>query len=90
MAHSLYQLLIILSLIYSTKAQAIVGVLSTTEKQQILNLHNDIRNVVANGNFIALPTATNMNELLWVWLLSYSSVFCCYSDSDNKYCKYLG
>ena len=71
MAYSCHQLLITLSLIYVINAQSIVGVLTTAQKQYILDMHNDIRNTVADGNYagnggLNLPGARNMNELLWV------------------------
>ena len=57
-------------LMTTSNAQVVVGVLTTAQKQTLLNMHNDARNTVANGDFVGnsgnLPSATNMNELLWV------------------------
>ena len=48
-----------------------VGALTTGQKQQLLDMHNGIRDNVAGGTYagnggVALPSAANMNELIWV------------------------
>jgi len=46
------------------------GILTTAQKQEILDMHNQVRNTVADGEYagnndVLLPSAQNMNELLW-------------------------
>lgn len=67
--------MIILISIYINICNAQLGTLvtlTTEQKQEILDKHNDVRNEVASGTYVgvngALPGATNMNELLWVWI----------------------
>ena len=84
-------LLISISLLPSINTQLIIGELSTEQKQFILDIHNENRNAVANDSYFIpgiggsdFPEASNMNELLWVWLVSYfSTVFCCISRNHN-------
>ena len=39
--------------------------LSTNEIQEILDKHNELRSLVAQGNQAGQPSATNMNKLTW-------------------------
>ena len=64
-------LLMFMVLIKIIKCKVTPGVLTTSQKQYLLDMHNDIRNTVAIGNYtgnggVNLPEATNMNQLLWV------------------------
>ena len=67
----LFSILTFMSILINTcNAQGTSQSLTTAQKQLILNQHNAVRNNVAAGNFTGfsgnLPSATNMNELLWV------------------------
>ena len=63
-------LTLITLLMKTSNAQGTVGSLTTAQKQTLLDMHNDVRNTVANGLYAGnsgnLPSARNMNELLWV------------------------
>jgi hypothetical protein len=39
--------------------------LSDAEKTDIVDKHNELRSLVANGNQAKQPTASNMNKLQW-------------------------
>ena len=61
----------ILMLIRESNSQPVVGTLTIDQKQYLLDMHNNIRNVVAGGAYLDLPSASNMNELLWVCLSEF-------------------